>query len=661
MATVDPNEWEDVPATAPAAKPDDELAFLKPGYKRPKVSPDEWEDVAAEPAGPPDKIGVANASYQANLDAMKGMTNGEPTAEHPLGRIQASKAQSALGGVAQGASLGFADELTGLGSAIGSIGSPGSFADRYRAARDESRADYKQAREDNPISYGAGELGGSLVTAPLLPGGPFKAGGSVAKAAANAAISGGLQGAAQGLGASDADLTQGDFHRAFKDAGVAGVAGGLTGGVLGAAGARLVGSAEKNAQGWVIKDIIGEAKGASTATARKQLADDAAGAQRLMRGDKELDSAINSARHGGVDELKDAQTVIQDRLEQQGSKLDPRWAEVSKQLPGGGVRAGDLVDHLKDRIDSLRATGLTTDAAEADALDGIANRVKGARDWGAKASVQLDQKGAQDVQALTKIRGNVKDPATLKKIDDQIAAINATGKKVQAFDPETIVPAQQVQKLWSDEAGIAYSSMGGINGTASFNKKLDVAGHLRDFRDQILEQAANKNPKVVSEIRSINQDYSALKRMQTVIDQRVNAATANAGGASIPANITGLGHKLMHAGGLTGAGAALAFGHYKTAAGLAALQLGVASKRAIDRGLANSLQSSDAALAGAIQSLMQRGVPQETAIQMVRQAAPTLGAQALQRGIPQAVAIQAARAAAPGGMARDAIDSATQQ
>lgn len=132
-----------------------------------------------------------------------------------------SKLDSGLRGAAQGASFGFADEAAGALEAAKDwiTRDPKSFADNYRKHRDESRANYKTAEEENPVSYGTGMFAGALAPAIVTAGGSAPA--TIGSLAA--------QGAAQGLGSSNADLTEGDVSGAARDTALGSAIGGATG------------------------------------------------------------------------------------------------------------------------------------------------------------------------------------------------------------------------------------------------------------------------------------------------------------------------------------------------------------------------------------------------------------------------------------------------
>lgn len=137
--------------------------------------------------------------------------------------------ESLLRGGAQGATMGSADEISGGAQALyHKAMDPGDakLMDLYRKYRDASRGEFKAAEDANPKTFMAGNIAGGVATTPFLP--------EVAGIKGAMAVGAGL-GAAQGLGSSNADITQGDVGGALKDtaigAGVGGVAG-LAGGAL---------------------------------------------------------------------------------------------------------------------------------------------------------------------------------------------------------------------------------------------------------------------------------------------------------------------------------------------------------------------------------------------------------------------------------------------
>lgn len=170
-------------------------------------------------------------------DEVRELSKAQKGTQAPPEASPVSKTESALRGAAQGASLGFADELTGGGEALGDLLSGNSdFLDNYRKHRDESRANYKTAEEENPLSYLGGTLAGGLAT-------PIPLGG--AKTIGQMALTGAKLGAAAGLGAGEADLTQGELGKGIEETGKgalygAGISGTL--GALGKAGEAIAGS-----------------------------------------------------------------------------------------------------------------------------------------------------------------------------------------------------------------------------------------------------------------------------------------------------------------------------------------------------------------------------------------------------------------------------------
>lgn len=163
---------------------------------------------------------------------------------------ETSRTESLLRGAAQGASLGFADEITaGLESAF----TPKT----YKQSLAESRAKYEKSQKDNPYWTLAGEILGGVapVVATGGAGGVVKGAGLGAKVLAGAKA-GALYGAGSGLGTSTADLTSGEFGKAAKDTAIGAGTGAVIGGVLPpvVGGAKWLGKEVADLP--IIKDIV---------------------------------------------------------------------------------------------------------------------------------------------------------------------------------------------------------------------------------------------------------------------------------------------------------------------------------------------------------------------------------------------------------------------
>lgn len=384
------------------------------------------------------------------------------------------------------------------------------------------------------LGKAAGTVAGKAL--PALPGVAGTAATGTARGVAGYELSApavaGLSANAEGDRAGAAEKAAGDPLGLLT----AGIGGAATSGAGGVAKGKIAARAEKAARQLVADEIGGEVKGASTPTARKQLADDAEATGRLVLADRKLDHAIGKARSGGIDAIGNALEEVRSRLGEKGARLSPGWADVDAALPSK-MTSGEVVDYIEGRAQELRDTGHTTDAAEADALDAISGRLKKAKAWGASKVDVPPEAVAPQIADLEKVRANVRDPNTRAQLDQEISRLREGGHTITKFDPMTPIPIEQLQKLWSDEAGIAYNSQGGINGTATFQRKLDVASHLRELRDQALDLAAQRDPKAVAAIAGDLKDYSALKRIEKVLSERLNSAKAKGEGAIIPAGI----------------------------------------------------------------------------------------------------------------------------
>ena len=136
-------------------------------------------------------------------------------------------ADSAARGAVQGFTLGFADEGAAAAEQVwesAKILSTEGFKEGYQEKRDAIRqADYN-AQQENPGSYLAGEVAGAIAV-PIPGAAAARTVGAVAKQGAKL-------GAAYGAGASDADLTEGEYLEAATDTAIGGVAGAAGGAAL---------------------------------------------------------------------------------------------------------------------------------------------------------------------------------------------------------------------------------------------------------------------------------------------------------------------------------------------------------------------------------------------------------------------------------------------
>ncbi len=123
--------------------------------------------------------------------------------------------ESALRSVAQGATFGLADELSGAGNAVFDAIKKRSLGDvksDYIANRDNYRRADRLAQEANPITYGTGQVLGGLGSAIAVPGvAAGELGGALAA------------GALQGYGSSEAEAPEDQV----KDIGIGGALGGV--------------------------------------------------------------------------------------------------------------------------------------------------------------------------------------------------------------------------------------------------------------------------------------------------------------------------------------------------------------------------------------------------------------------------------------------------
>lgn len=668
--------------------PDNATAFAKRLHEQQErdLVPDPGNPGRAIPRPPSSGGGLTLEQLQA-LGAKPGPDDaaGAPPSAGPvpLPKPEPTKGEAFLRSFANGASFGFGPAFqgaveTGLSKIPGvrnayasvtgneSVKNPDlTYSERRRQYSDPLDA----AREAHPYVSMGGDLLGATATSLAAP--EIKALGAMTPAV-RAATEGAAYGFAQGTGEA---VSHGkNLEDTLAEARKGAVTGGAMGGVMGKLGGNLVEGAPKAAKDWVVKDIVGETKGASTPTARKNLARDAEDVGNLLREDKELDRAVDHARHGDKDALTAAQATIKAKLAKVSEPRSDLYAEADSALPDGGVRAGDVIKSLKESIADRVKTGRGHEGAEARELQKIVDRLEAAGDWGMEESVKLSPKTEADVQTLSAVRSNVRDPAKLAEIDQQIASLKATGKPVATHNPDKIVPLEQLRDLVTDAQNTAFQVEGGINGTAAFRKAKEVANVVRDVLDEHLDRAAAVTPETVEAIKEMNWRISALKNIENVVEQRVNRATQDATGAGMGGTFGAAMRKLSHTNPLVGAGMGLAAtgmgvhvpGLHPGIAGALlpiAAKGTIAGKRLLDRGVANLIDQAGGATAARANLAGYRVLDRIIQSAKSGPVRASLILEAIQSGIPREMALWAAKSADHGLLndaGQDAADAVQQ-
>lgn len=210
-----------------------DVATDKPPSSKKKAAPEDWSDVAAEAAPPPArKIGGGEAAVRGAID----------TASFGAAPAMAALAQAGTAGktpeeIEAQQPSGVASEAPGLeniGAGLAQLFSnhPDPKAkEAYDRGRQALLEDQKLAKEQHPIAFLAGQLGGALVTPNFGAGAAGTLGTRLATGAVAGGIGGGLYGAgtATSEGASGGEIAQ----RGAIGAVIGAPLGSALGGVLG--------------------------------------------------------------------------------------------------------------------------------------------------------------------------------------------------------------------------------------------------------------------------------------------------------------------------------------------------------------------------------------------------------------------------------------------
>lgn len=299
---------------------------------------------------------LSDSEMEAFAGPKEFLSDEEMSKISPPVRERASPGASAMAGAVQGATFGLADEATAAIGGVkdyvqGKLGQRGdiSLSDAYQSYLPHVRETYKKASEDNPVSYGTGELAGGLTTGLGGIGTAGKGVGMAGKLAAGGAL-GGLQAA----GYTEAPVTSPQF---YKDVGLGAGFGAVTPiaieKTLGAAGSKLAPYLQKKAEERAVKAATGESAAAirklAKTTGKKVDLDRAE--ENIRKTGRELltpDEDTGKPLLGRFDRPEEIAPKAEARRKQLGSKIGAIGDEIDKADPqaiSGKSIADKMIDY----------------------------------------------------------------------------------------------------------------------------------------------------------------------------------------------------------------------------------------------------------------------------------------------------------------------------
>lgn len=497
----------------------------------------------------------------------------------PVFESDVSQLESALGGFVEGAWLGYGDELAGaVGGALDYVTQGGKldYKDYYKIRRDLVRKNQEEAKEANPDTFLASNVGGSLVTA-LAPGMGFL---NSAKGAglATQVGKGALQGGLVGLGTSDADLTEGDFKGAAIDTATGAAIGGalpLAIKGVGAAASKVDDFTGISDKSKVVAQHLGQKFKDLPEFAARYGLDLPQDAISAIKADKTLLEASKSARSN--DELIDlVQEQSKGAFKKQSSLSEEAWEALKKndEIIGDHKLGEELSGHFRNYMklvgeDLIEQNNLTnsSQAAQKSALKAIQNAMD---DAGKVKNLQDIKRVIQSMDENINYEAksdNLKNDVLNKfrhEVDNLLKGENTPHGTTRGV-PEYKKAMQPLAEV-TDSIEQVRSRMDMSKGVDSIGDKfLQASDNTRNAVDTLVKQSLNKKARsgAESELRK------SLDNVSPEIGKELKASGLN----KILSEDTARGTRSTFFGGALGAlglGFDVATGGMTTAAGLVA-------------------------------------------------------------------------------------------
>jgi hypothetical protein len=415
-----------------------------------------------------------------------------------------SPARSALVGAGQGATLGFAEELTaplaaGAGMALGlpSENPEESTWDKYQRLmqlyRDTAREEQKSAQEQQPGAYTAGVVGGSLLSPGLgvaKVAQAVKGTGALTKAAVGATTGAGL-GALSGTGEAEGSLEE-RLPGTIEGAKI----GGITGGALPLA--------------------------AGTAKSTAKLAGEVAELPMVKRGIEAFKRGVKGENLYTERGLKEAEEGVYKQSEKLYSKIQEVKDQVGKQIEskikqadesGAAVDLSDVMDNAYRQLDELEAGNpgqetisyIRSLRSELNQLFGIKPQTD---EFLGVAKTNLPE--GIITPAKTKPSFEV-TPSKAREIKQNMYGYTPSNVKTQTGTVSPLVskPANVAQDVYSGAAEGLEEAVGGLEANQKYSIIKDTLKRLLTKEKQFEEMDVEKITDMLKKIEDPNAGKSA--------------------------------------------------------------------------------------------------------------------------------------------------------
>lgn len=593
--------------STPEASDDfDPSAYLADKGIKPKAVDPRFVD--DEPPAHPFSESAQN--YNANVDQLQADRKGQPDKVAPYGL------SGVVSGQTQQPDRGKLDAFTrslnnpfGLGPLITAGADkavsllpgqePVDFSQRRQAIADANDA----AARQHPVFNALGAIprtAGEIATGGAV--GKLAALGAPATAAtleslaptAKLAASGFGYGAASGAGEA---VSHGKSLPEIVDAGTkAGLVGATVGGVLGKLGSSVASKAGKNADDWMFREVLGDdAKTQATPTIRQLATNDRDDivATLAKPENKELKTLIQDARGGNPEHLEELDKALQPKIANVFSERPALNAKVDEVKP---MAVGDLVDTIKNVVKTKY--GKTGFAANRNALNGMIEELQEFE--GQNTKKVIDAKAnpaiADAVKSMEKQVDAATSPAVKARVQGKIDELLAEhGQDVTAYDPKKPLSYEDLRDLVTRKQDDVASSMGTINATVANRRAREIMKPVYDFMETHLDAVAKDDPKLVQQIRDMNQEGSALLNIQRVTSQRLIKAEQNGNAIQkLPASLRGMLNIVGHGSAPLAVAEVAMHGHPIVASGIGAVRLGMYLKPILDTKVADLIRMAAA-------------------------------------------------------------------